>query len=122
MWPDLMKRSKDAGLNAIETYAFWNFHERQHNVFDFSGRLDLLHFCELAQQHDLNVLLRIGPYICAEVNYGGLPAWLRDVPGMQMRTLNKPFMREMATASASRLRWRWSQAHTGWMCCAARWA
>ena len=90
-----MRRSKDAGLNAIETYVFWNFHERQRNVFDFSGRLDLLRFCELAQQHDLDVLLRIGPYICAETNYGGFPAWLRDVPDMQIRTLNAPFMREM---------------------------
>jgi hypothetical protein len=96
MWPSLMKRSKDAGLNAIETYVFWNLHERKRNVFDFSGRLDLLRFCELAQQHELDVLLRIGPYICAEINYGGLPAWLRDVPDICMRTLNQPFMREMA--------------------------
>ena len=95
LWPSLMQRSKEAGLNTIETYVFWNFHERQRNVFDFSGRLDLLRFCELAQQHDLNVLLRIGPYICAETNYGGFPAWLRDVPDVQIRTLNEPYMREM---------------------------
>ena len=54
-----------------------------------------MRFCELAQQHDLDVLLRIGPYICAEVNYGGFPAWLRDVPGVQIRTWNEPYMREM---------------------------
>jgi len=95
MWPAMMERCQQAGLNTIETYVFWNLHERQRNVFDFSGRLDILRFCELAQQYGLNVILRIGPYICAEINYGGFPAWLRDVPGMQMRTYNEPFMREM---------------------------
>jgi beta-galactosidase len=74
---------------------FWNLHERERGVFDFSGRLDLVHCCELAQEHGLNVILRIGPYICAETNYGGFPAWLREIPGMRMRTWNEPFMREM---------------------------
>ena len=95
MWPALMQRSREAGLNAIETYIFWNLHERQRGVFDFSERLDVLRFCQLAQEHGLYVVLRIGPYICAETNYGGLPAWLRDVPGIRMRTWNEPFMREM---------------------------
>lgn len=95
MWPELLKRSREAGLNAIETYVFWNLHERQRGVFDFSGRLDLLRFCALAQEHGLRVILRIGPYICAEINYGGLPAWLHAVPHLLMRTYNEPFMREM---------------------------
>jgi hypothetical protein len=95
MWPGIMARSCEAGLNTIETYVFWNLHERKHGVYDFSDRLDLLKFCRCAQEHGLNVILRIGPYICAETNYGGFPAWLRDVPGMRMRTYNKPFMDEM---------------------------
>ncbi|MBC8170358.1 MAG: beta-galactosidase, partial [Anaerolineae bacterium] len=95
MWSQLMQRSKAAGLNTIETYVFWNLHERQRGVFDFSERLNLYHFCELAQAHDLYVILRIGPYICAETSYGGLPIWLRDLPGIQMRTCNEPFMREV---------------------------
>jgi beta-galactosidase len=95
MWPELMQRSRNAGLNTIETYVFWNLHEAQRGVFDFSERLDLLHFCKVAQEHGLYVILRVGPYICAETNYGGLPAWLRDVPAMQMRTFNQPFMHEM---------------------------
>jgi beta-galactosidase len=94
MWDTMMAESKAAGLNAIETYVFWNFHERERGVFDFSDRLDLRRFCETAQKHDLYVILRIGPYICAEINYGGFPAWLRDVPGIQIRTLNEPYMRE----------------------------
>ena len=95
MWPQLMQQSRQAGLNTIETYVFWNLHERQRGVFDFSERLDLLRFCQVAQEQGLYVILRVGPYICAETNYGGFPAWLRDVPGIRMRTFNQPFMREM---------------------------
>lgn len=94
MWRSLMERSKEAGLNATETYVFWNLHERQRGVYDFSDRLDLRQFLDIAQELGLYVILRIGPYVCAEINYGGLPAWLRDVPGMQMRTDNEPFLRE----------------------------
>jgi hypothetical protein len=96
MWPDLMRRAKEAGLNAIDTYVFWNLHERRRGVYDFSGRLDLVQFLTLAGQHGLNVVLRVGPYVCAETNYGGFPAWLRDVPGIQMRTDNEPFKAEVA--------------------------
>ena len=95
MWPAMMRRSRAAGLNAIETYVFWNLHERERGTYDFSGRLDLERFCRCAQEHDLHVVLRIGPYICAETNFGGLPAWLREIEGMQIRTENEPFMREM---------------------------
>ncbi|HYF95755.1 MAG TPA: beta-galactosidase [Symbiobacteriaceae bacterium] len=95
MWPKLMKESVAAGLNTIETYLFWNLHEPRRGVLDFTGRLDIVRFCQVAQEHGLNVILRIGPYICAEINYGGFPSWLREVPGMQMRTWNEPFMQEM---------------------------
>ncbi|MDF2628179.1 MAG: glycoside hydrolase family 35 [Symbiobacteriaceae bacterium] len=96
MWPKLMKESVAAGLNTIETYLFWNLHEPRRGVYDFTGRLDVIRFCQIAQEHGLNVILRIGPYICAEINYGGFPAWLRDIPGIRMRTWNEPFMREMS--------------------------
>ncbi|OAM90729.1 glycoside hydrolase family 35 [Termitidicoccus mucosus] len=95
MWPALMKQARRGGLNTIETYVFWNHHERRRGVLDFSDRLDLPRFCRLAQEHGLHVILRIGPYVCAETNYGGLPAWLRELPGVQMRTDNEPFKREM---------------------------
>ncbi|HYG57286.1 MAG TPA: beta-galactosidase, partial [Symbiobacteriaceae bacterium] len=106
MWPDLMRRSREAGLNCVETYVFWNLHERTRGVYDFSDRLDLLQFCRLAREHGLSVIVRIGPYICAETNYGGFPAWLRDIPGMQMRTFNQPFMAEME---------RWVRFITGYL-------
>jgi len=97
LWPELMRLAKSAGLNTVETYVFWNLHERERGVYDFSGRLDLRHWCELAAAEGLNVILRIGPYVCAETNYGGFPPWLRDVEDMTMRTWNQPFMREMET-------------------------
>ena len=95
MWPKLMQVSREGGLNTIETYVFWNLHERTRGVYDFSGRLDLLRFCKLAQENGMHVILRIGPYVCSETNYGGFPAWLRDEPGIEMRTFNEPFTREM---------------------------
>ncbi len=96
MWPGILRHMRKSGLNTVETYIFWNLHERRRDVLDFSGRLDLVHFCRLAQAAGLKVILRIGPYICAETNFGGLPGWLRDVPGIRMRTDNEPFKREMA--------------------------
>ena len=95
MWRPLMETSKKAGLNTVDTYVFWNLHEARRNRFDFTGNLDLLHFLQTAKDAGVYVILRVGPYICAEINYGGFPAWLRDVPGIRMRTWNEPFMREM---------------------------
>lgn len=95
MWPALMRHAKDAGLNCIETYVFWGLHEKQRGVFDFTGRIDLRHFCECAAAEGLNVFLRPGPYICAEQDFGGFPAWLRDVPGVRFRTRNQPYYDEV---------------------------
>lgn len=96
MWPGILRHAKKSGLNTVETYVFWNLHERRPGVLDFSERLDLVRFCRLAQEEGLHVILRIGPYICAETNFGGFPGWLREVPGIRMRTDNEPFKREMA--------------------------
>ena len=95
LWPELMRVSRESGLNTIETYVFWNLHERRRGVLDFSDRLDLPRFCRLVRAEGLRMILRIGPYVCAETNYGGFPAWLRDVPGVRLRTWNRPFMDEM---------------------------
>ena len=95
MWPLLMRRSRQAGLNAVETYVFWNLHEARRGVLDFSGRLDLRRFCQAAADEGLHVVLRIGPYVCAETNLGGFPSWLLRAPGIRMRTFNEPFMAEM---------------------------
>ncbi|CAH9077021.1 unnamed protein product [Cuscuta europaea] len=96
MWPDLMKKAKEGGLDAVETYVFWNAHEPVRGQYDFSGNLDLVRFIKTAQDAGLYVVLRIGPYVCAEWNYGGLPVWLHNLPGVTMlRTANDVYMGAM---------------------------
>ncbi|EEF46239.1 beta-galactosidase 15 [Ricinus communis] len=95
MWPDLIKKSKEGGLDAIETYVFWNVHEPSRRQYDFGGNLDLVRFIKAVQDEGLYAVLRIGPYVCAEWNYGGFPVWLHNMPGIELRTANSIFMNEM---------------------------
>ncbi|XP_038705830.1 beta-galactosidase 8 [Tripterygium wilfordii] len=95
MWPDLIQKSKDGGLDVIETYVFWNGHEPVRNQYNFEGRYDLVKFVKSVAEAGLYVHLRIGPYVCAEWNYGGFPLWLHLIPGIQFRTDNEPFKAEM---------------------------
>jgi beta-galactosidase len=88
MWPYIMKMAKDQGLNTVQTYVFWNIHEQRPGVLDFSGRANLSKFLQDAADAGLFVNLRIGPYVCAEWNYGGLPAWLNQVPNIAFRSHN----------------------------------
>ena len=91
MWPDLIRKAKEGGLDAIETYVFWNGHEPRRRQYNFEGNYDIVRFFKEVQDAGLYAILRIGPYICGEWNYGGLPAWLRDISGMQFRMHNQPF-------------------------------
>ncbi|CAH1432299.1 unnamed protein product [Lactuca virosa] len=95
MWPDLIRKAKEGGVDAIETYVFWNAHEPLPRKYDFSGNLDLIRFIKTIQSEGLYAVLRIGPYVCAEWNYGGLPVWLHNMPGIELRTANTVFMNEM---------------------------
>ncbi|XP_038688652.1 beta-galactosidase 15-like, partial [Tripterygium wilfordii] len=95
MWPDLIKKSKEGGLDAIETYVFWNAHEPARRQYDFSGNNDLIRFLKTIQDEGLYAVLRIGPYVCAEWNYGGFPMWLHNMPGVELRTANDVYMNEM---------------------------
>ncbi|XP_021746137.1 beta-galactosidase 8-like [Chenopodium quinoa] len=95
MWPDLIQKSKDGGLDILETYVFWNLHEPVRGQYDFSDRKDLVKFVKLVGEAGLYVHLRIGPYVCAEWNYGGFPLWLHFIPGIKFRTDNEPFKDEM---------------------------
>ncbi|KAI3458993.1 hypothetical protein Pfo_015656 [Paulownia fortunei] len=95
MWPDLIKKAKEGGLDAIETYVFWNAHEPLRRQYDFSGNLDLIRFLKTVQDEGLYAVLRIGPYVCAEWNFGGFPVWLHNMPGIEIRTANDVFMNEM---------------------------
>ncbi|XP_013595557.1 PREDICTED: beta-galactosidase 12-like isoform X1 [Brassica oleracea var. oleracea] len=95
MWPDLVKKAKEGGLDVIQTYVFWNGHEPSPGQYYFEERYDLVKFIQLVQQAGLYVHLRIGPYVCAEWNFGGFPVWLKFVPGMAFRTDNEPFKAAM---------------------------
>ncbi|OVA11462.1 Glycoside hydrolase [Macleaya cordata] len=70
MWSDLIQKSKDGGFDAIETYVFWDRHEPRRREYDFSGNNDLIRFLKTMQAAGLYIILRIGPYVCAEWNYG----------------------------------------------------
>ncbi|MEM0914476.1 MAG: beta-galactosidase [Planctomycetota bacterium] len=77
LWRDRLRAAKQAGLNCVETYVFWNAHEPSPGKFDFTGDLDLRHFVELIAEEGMWCILRPGPYVCAEWDQGGLPPWLR---------------------------------------------
>ncbi|GKV46801.1 hypothetical protein SLEP1_g53766 [Rubroshorea leprosula] len=91
MWPLLIAKAKQGGLDVIQTYVFWNLHEPQPGQYDFSGRYDLVRFIKEIQAQGLYACLRIGPFIESEWTYGGFPFWLHDVPGIVFRTNNEPF-------------------------------
>jgi len=100
MWPDLIQKAKDGGLDVIQTYVFWNGHEPSPGQYYFGGRYDLVQFIKLVQQAGLYVHLRIGPFVCAEWNFGGFPVWLKYVPGIEFRTDNEPFKEAMQKFTA----------------------
>lgn len=91
-WRDRMEKAVQLGLNGIETYMCWNLHERTEGNFDFSGMLDFEAYIRLAQEMGLYVIVRPGPYICAEWDNGGLPAWLMKKSGIRYRRMNKPYI------------------------------
>jgi len=91
-WRDRLKKARAMGLNTVETYVFWNLHEPLPGVFDFSGQLDIAEFVREAQQEGLNVIVRPGPYVCAEWEAGGYPAWLFGDTSMKVRTQDPKFL------------------------------
>ncbi|XP_054443465.1 beta-galactosidase-1-like protein 2 [Pteronotus mesoamericanus] len=90
-WRDRLLKMKACGLNTLTTYVPWNLHEPHRGAFDFSGNLDLEAFVRMAAETGLWVILRPGPYICSEVDLGGLPSWLLQDSGMKLRTTYKGF-------------------------------
>lgn len=84
-WADRLNKLRLMGLNTVETYVAWNLHEPQPGDFRFDGDLDLVAYIEQAAALGLYVIVRPGPYICAEWDLGGLPAWLLRDPAMKLR-------------------------------------
>ncbi|MFE9219252.1 beta-galactosidase [Streptomyces lavendulae] len=95
-WADRLERVAALGLNTVDTYVPWNFHERTPGDVRFDGPRDLERFIGLAGRAGLDVIVRPGPYICAEWDNGGLPAWLTGTPGMRPRTSHPPFLAAVA--------------------------
>ena len=89
LWKDRILRAKAMGLNTIQTYVMWNAHEGTEGHFDFSGNLDLDAWLTTIQECGMYADVRPGPYVCAEWENGGIPAWLCDKPGMLLR-VNDP--------------------------------
>ncbi len=91
-WRDRLRKIRSLGLNTICTYTFWNLHEAEAGTFNFEGNLDAAAFIRMAQEEGLWVLLRPGPYICSEWDFGGLPSWLLATQDMKVRTADPRFL------------------------------
>ena len=91
-WRDRIRKAKAMGFNCIGTYIFWNAHEKKPGEFDFSGNLDVAAFARVCQEEGMWLIVRPGPYICAEWNFGALPPWLLKEPDIRVRTTDPRFM------------------------------
>ena len=91
-WEHRIQMCKALGMNAVCIYIFWNIHEQQEGRFDFSGNNDVAEFCRLAQKNGMYVIVRPGPYVCAEWEMGGLPWWLLKKKDIRLRERDPYFM------------------------------
>ena len=96
LWRSRIRAAKQAGLNCIDTFVFWNVHEPKPGQFDFEGDHDLRRFVETIGEEGMYCILRPGPYVGADWDFGGLPPWLTRVEGMRLRQTNGPFQEACA--------------------------
>lgn len=94
-WYHSLYNLKALGFNTVETYIPWNIHEPKEGQFNFSGRYDIKKFVEVAEDLGLYVILRPSPYICAEWEFGGLPAWLLTYKEMRIRSSDAHFIEKV---------------------------
>ena len=94
-WEDRLLKLKAAGFNTVETYMCWNLHEPKEGEFCFDGMLDIAKFISIAAKLGLYVIVRPGPYICAEWDFGGLPAWLLEDKNLRIRCNNEKYMEKV---------------------------
>jgi beta-galactosidase len=91
-WAHRLRMAHAMGLNTVCAYLFWNLHEPEAGKFNFSGNADAAEFCRLAQAEGLKVILRPGPYSCAEWDFGGIPYWLLKFPDIKIRTQDPRYL------------------------------
>ena len=94
-WEHRIKMCKALGMNTVCIYVFWNIHEQREGQFDFTGNNDVAAFCRLAQKNGMYVIVRPGPYVCAEWEMGGLPWWLLKKKDIRLREQDPYFMERM---------------------------
>ena len=92
-WEDIFLKMKAMGCNCVETYCAWNMHEKKPGEYDFTGNLNIAKFIETAQKCDLMIIIRPGPYICAEWEFGGLPWWIQCDENMEIRCSNEIYIK-----------------------------
>ena len=92
-WKHRIQMAKAMGCNTVAAYVFWNYHEQEPGHFDFSsGNHNIAEFIKLAQEEGMWVLLRPGPYVCAEWEFGGLPPYLLRTPDIKVRCMDPRYM------------------------------
>ncbi len=91
-WRHRLQCLRAMGLNTVSTYMPWNLHEPRPGIFDFTGMLDVVAFLRLAAEEGITVILRPGPYICSEWDFGGLPSWLLATPDIKVRCMDQRFL------------------------------
>ncbi|MBQ1243399.1 MAG: beta-galactosidase [Clostridia bacterium] len=91
-WEDRLLKLKLAGFNTVETYVCWNLHEPKKGEYNFSGLVDIVRFIETAKKVGLYAIVRPGPYICAEWEFGGFPAWLLKDKNIELRCNNELYL------------------------------
>ena len=100
-WEHRIRMVKAQGMNTVCIYVFWNFHEPQSDQFCFEGQADVRAFVKLCQKHGLYVIVRPGPYCCAEWEMGGLPWWLLKKKDISLRSLDPYFMERVRKFEAA---------------------
>ncbi len=103
-WRHRLQMARAMGLNAVAIYMFWNAHEPKPGEYDFKGRNDVAQFVKIAQEENLWVIIRPGPYCCAEWDMGGLPPYLLKYPNIRVRCMDSNYVK----AAQAYIK-RWSQ-------------
>ena len=94
-WEDRLLKLKECGFNCVETYTIWSMHEKEEGKFDFTDNLDLEKFLDLANKLGLFAVVRPGPFICSETEFGGLPWWILKEKGIRLRCSDPTYLKKI---------------------------